>query len=83
MNFFIVLKLKILSIVYTPRESAWMVLEGLKFQYGVNYNKFVKKDFSAKVNFPDVDPKRVKIGFAFMLLSLISICVVLSWSPLV
>ena len=62
----IVLKFKVLSLVYTPAESAWIAFVGLQSQYGAKPNKVLKKDFSSNLNVPNVDLKRVKISLVFL-----------------
>ena len=79
----ILLKFKFLSLMYTPAESARIVLVGSESQYGVKPNGVFQEDRSSNLSVPKVPPKRVKISFFFMLRSSYSICRVPSRSPMV
>ena len=69
--------------MYTPEESAWIALAGLKSHYGVKPNKVLRKDFLSNLNVPKVPPKWVKLGLIFMAISSYSILKVPLCSPLV
>ena len=43
MNFILCTQIENLSLVYTPKESAWNALVGLQSHYGVNHEKTLKK----------------------------------------